>query len=123
VVDADDSVLALVKAMLDGCGVDTSIARSAEEALDRLRRERFDLIVLEPALDGMSGLELCRRVRAEGGLSNTLLLAVATHASARDLDEALAAGADDFVPKPFRALELRARAVGLLRRARAMPQA
>jgi CheY-like chemotaxis protein len=123
VVDADDTVLGVVKAVLDGCGVGTSVARSAEEALDRLRRERFDLIVLEPALDGMSGLDLCRRVRADHGLASTLLLAVATHASARDLDEALSAGADDFVPKPFRALELRARAVGLLRRARAMPQA
>jgi CheY-like chemotaxis protein len=123
VVDTDDSVLGLVKAVLDGCGVRTSVAYSGEEALDRIRDERFDLIVLEPALDGMSGLELCRRVRSDRRFGNTLLLAVSTNASARDLDEALAAGADDFVPKPFRALELRARAVGLLRRARAMPHA
>jgi CheY-like chemotaxis protein len=119
VIDADVAVQGLVQAVLDACGVATDVARGAEEALDRLRTERFDLIVLEPALDGMSGYELCRRVRANPRLANTLLLVVSSRSSARDLNEALSAGADDFVPKPVRALELRARAVGLLRRARA----
>jgi DNA-binding response OmpR family regulator len=123
VIDADATVLGLVQAVLDACGVETEIAAGAEEALDRLRSERFDLIVVEPALDGMSGLELCRRVRADPLLSQTLVLVVSSHASAQDMAEALRAGADDFVPKPFRALELRARAVGLIRRARAVPPA
>lgn len=117
VIDADAKVLGLVTALLDACGVRTGAAHGAEEALDRLRSEHFDLIVVESSLDGMSGLELCRRVRADPILSGTPLLVVSSHASPRDMQEALAAGADDFVPKPFRALELRARAVGLIRRA------
>lgn len=120
VIDADVTVLGLVQAVLDACGVETDVAHGAEEALDRLRSERFDLIVVEPALDGMSGLELCRRVRADPHLSQTPLLVVSSHTSLRDMHEALGAGADDFVSKPFRALELRARAVGLIRRARAV---
>jgi len=123
VIDADVTVLGLVQAVLDACGVETDIAHGAEEALDRLRSESFDLIVVEPALDGMSGLELCRRVRADPRLSQTPLLVVSSHASPRDLKEALASGADDFVSKPFRALELRARAVGLIRRARSLAAA
>jgi CheY-like chemotaxis protein len=123
VIDADLTVLGLVQAVLDACGVDTDVAHGAEEALDRLRSERFDLIVVEPALDWMSGLELCRRVRADPRLSQVPLLVVSSHTSPRDLQEALSAGADDFVSKPFRALELRARAVGLIRRARAFAAA
>lgn len=122
-IDADTSVLCLVQAVLDSCGVHTAVAQGAEEALDRLRHEHFDLIVIEPALDGMSGLELCRRVRSDAQLVQTPLLVVSAHASACDIREALAAGADDFVSKPFRALELRARAVGLIQRARALPVA
>jgi DNA-binding response OmpR family regulator len=120
VIDADATVLGLVQAVLDACGVETDVAHGAEEALERLRSERFDLLVVEPALDGMSGLELCRRVRSDPRLSQTPLLVVSAHASTRDMQEALSAGADDFVSKPFRALELRARAVGLIRRARAV---
>jgi len=115
-VDDDPSVLSIVRAMLGACGITTQIAHGAEEALDLLRRRNFDVVVVEPALDGMSGLELCRRVRGEDQLASTPILVLTSHASDRDVREALCAGADDFVAKPFRAHELRARVLGLLQR-------
>lgn len=118
VVDADPSVLSIVKAMLEACGVSTESAHAAEEALDLLRRNDFDLVVVEPALDGMSGLEFCRRLRSDSELSQMPVLMLTSHTTDGDLREALAAGADDFVGKPFRAHELRARAVGLIQKAR-----
>lgn len=117
-VDADPTVLSIVRAMLEACGVGTQTAHGAEEALELLRRNRYDLVVMEPALDGMSGLELCRRLRADSRLSRVPILALTGHTSEQDLSEAFCAGADDFVGKPFRAHELRARVLGLLHRAR-----
>lgn len=118
-VDTDASVLSIVRAMLGACGVATQTAYGAEEAFDMLRRRLFDLVVLEPALDGMNGLELCRRLRSDARLSTLPILVLTSHTSDSDVRQALRAGADDFVGKPFRAHELRARAIGLLQRARA----
>jgi CheY-like chemotaxis protein len=118
VVDQDPTVLSIVRAMLEACGVTTDIAHGAEEALDLLRHQPFDLVVVEPALDGMSGLELCRRLRSDEGLSAVPILVLTSHTSDQDLRDALCSGADDFVGKPFRAHELRARALGLIQQAR-----
>jgi CheY-like chemotaxis protein len=116
-VDDDATVLTILRAMLAACGVLTHVAHSAEEALDLLRCTRVDVIVVEPALAGMSGLELCRRVRAEAHLESLPILVLTAHTSERDIREAVRAGADDFVAKPFRAHELRARVLGLMQRA------
>ena len=116
-VDDDTSVLTILRAMLAGCGVDALVANSSEEALALLRQRSFDVIVVEPALDGMNGLELCRRMRAEPELSSLPILVLGSHTSERDIREAVCAGADDFVAKPFRAHELRARVLGLMQRA------
>jgi CheY-like chemotaxis protein len=118
IVDQDPTVLSIVRAMLEACGVTTETAHGAEEALDLLRREAFDLVVVEPALDGMSGLELCRRLRSDEGLSSLPILVLTSHTSDQDMRDALCSGADDFVGKPFRAHELRARALGLIQQAR-----
>jgi two-component system phosphate regulon response regulator PhoB len=116
-VDEDATVLTILRAMLAACGVDTHIASSAEEALDLLRRKSFDVVIVEPALDGMSGLELCRRLRAEPSFASMPILVLTSHTTDRDIREAVHAGADDFVAKPFRAHELRARVLGLMQRA------
>jgi len=117
-LDADATVLSIVHAMLSACGLSTETARAAEDALELLRRRRFDLVVMEPVLDGMSGLELCRRVRDDARLSDVPILVLSSHSAESDVRDALGAGADDFVGKPFRAHELRARVLGLLHRAR-----
>jgi len=118
-VDTDAGVSSIVRAMLEACGVVTDSVHGAEDALDLLRRRRFDLVVVEPALNGMSGLELCERLRADAELCQTPVLVLASHTTDRDLRELTRCGADDFVRKPFRAHELRARALGLIQQARA----
>lgn len=118
-VDTDASVSSIVRAMLEACGVTTDTVHGAEDALDLLRRRRFDLIVVEPTLNGMSGLELCERLRADSELCTTPVLILASHTGDRDLRELKRCGASDFVGKPFRAHELRARAIGLIQQGRA----
>jgi two-component system phosphate regulon response regulator PhoB len=121
-VDDDRDIREVVGAMLDAVGLTIESATSAEEALERVRAGSFDLIVLDWNLPGMTGIELCRLIRRDPTLATLPVLFLTAHASSRDVVEAFASGADDYVVKPFRAPELGARIFGLLRRAR-MPQA
>jgi two-component system phosphate regulon response regulator PhoB len=117
-VDDDRDIRDVVSAMLDAVGLTVESATSAEEALERVRASAFDLLVLDWNLPGMTGIELCRLVRRDPALATMPVLFLTAHASSRDVVEAFASGADDYVVKPFRAPELGARIFGLLRRAR-----
>ena len=117
-VDDDRDIREVVGAMLDAVGLTVEAATSAEEALERLRAEAYDLMVLDWNLPGMTGVELCRLIRRDASLSILPVLFLTAHASSHDVVEAFASGADDYVVKPFRAPELGARIFGLLRRAR-----
>jgi two-component system phosphate regulon response regulator PhoB len=118
VVDDDRDIREVVGAMLDADGLTVESAMSAEEALERVRADSYDLLVLDWNLPGMTGIELCRLIRRDPKLSTLPVLFLTAHASSRDVVEAFAVGADDYVVKPFRAPELGARIFGLLRRAR-----
>jgi len=114
-VDDDLGVREVVSAMLEAVGFEVVGESSGEEGLAKLARARFDLVVLDWTLPGMSGLELCRAVRARWARLPVLFLTA--NATTQDVVEAFAGGADDYVVKPFRAPELGARIFGLLRRA------
>jgi two-component system phosphate regulon response regulator PhoB len=117
-VDDDRDIRDVVGAMLDAVGLTVEGASSAEEALERVRASAFDLLVLDWNLPGMTGVELCRLLRRDPELATLPVLFLTAHASSKDVVEAFASGADDYVVKPFRAPELGARIFGLLRRAR-----
>lgn len=117
-VDDDPDIRDVVSAMLEAVNLTVVTASSAEEGLDRVHAERFDLLVLDWHLPRMSGLDLCRLVRREADLATLPVLFLTGNSSSQDMVEAFASGADDFVQKPFRAPELGARIFSLLRRAR-----
>ena len=117
-VDDDGDIRDVVAAMLEAVGLTVESVTSAEEALVKVRDGRYDVLVLDWNLPGMTGLELCRAVRGDPLLANIPVLFLTAHASSRDVVDAFASGADDYVVKPFRAPELGARIFGLLRRAR-----
>ena len=116
VVDDDPTLRGIVCTMLRSSQIKTLQLESAEEALDWLAKNSADLLVLDWGLPGMNGVELCQRLRKDPEHRALPILFLTGHSSSSDLVEAFEAGADDFVAKPFRAPELRARVLGLLRR-------
>jgi two-component system, OmpR family, KDP operon response regulator KdpE len=91
-------------------------ASSGEEALVRLRAATYDAILMDLNMPGMGGVEACRRVRKE--FPQVSILVVTVRDSESDLIEALDAGADDYITKPFRIRELTARIRAGVRRRR-----
>ena len=118
VCDDDRDIREVVGAMLEAVGLDVETATSGEQALERIRLKKYDLLVLDWNLPGMTGIELCRLIRREAVIAALPVLFLTAHASSKDIVEAFASGADDYVVKPFRAPELGARIFGLLRRVR-----
>jgi two-component system phosphate regulon response regulator PhoB len=118
VVDDDSAQQTIVGTMLEASGISAVSVGSAEEAWQALNTTAVDLLVLDWSLPGMSGLELCHQLRKDPRFGVLPILFLTAHSSSDDLVTAFEAGADDFVSKPFRALELKARVLGLLRRTR-----
>ncbi|HEX6767563.1 MAG TPA: response regulator transcription factor [Polyangiaceae bacterium] len=118
VVDDDGALQGIVGAMLETSGISALAAGSAEEAYGVLTGGAVDLVVLDWSLPGMSGIDLCRKLRGEARFGALPILFLTAHSTGDELITAFDAGADDFVSKPFRAPELKARVLGLLRRAK-----
>ena len=114
VVDDDPQIRRVMRVTLVGDGYEVQDARSGEEALDSLRRESVDLILLDMNMPGMGGIETCRLIRAG---SDVAIIMLTVRDSEADQVEALDAGADDYITKPFRTQELLARIRAALRRA------
>jgi two-component system phosphate regulon response regulator PhoB len=117
-VDDDLSTCEMVSAMLEAVGLLVSVVPSAEEAIELVQGGQFHLVVLDWTLPKMSGLELCREIRKDARSAWLPVLFLTANTSQKDLVEAFASGADDYMLKPFRAPELGARIFSLLRRAR-----
>lgn len=118
VVDSDRDTQAVVGALLRAAGYEVLLASSAEAAFDVLRVSSVDLVMVEWTLPGMSGLQLCERIRMDRRLSELPVMFLSTHSSNERVQRAFEAGADDYVTKPFREAELSARIACMLRRSR-----
>ena len=114
VVDDDPQIRRVLKVTLSGQGFEVDDARDGDLALEKLRNARFDLVLLDINMPGMNGLDVCRAIRS-GSQIGIIMLTVRDDEA--DIVEALDAGADDYVTKPFKPSELSARIRAALRRA------
>lgn len=113
VVDDEPQIRRVLKTSLTSQGYIVSDARSGEEALLKIREERFDMILLDVNMPGMGGLEACRQIRA---VSEAAIIMLTVRNLEQDKVAGLDAGADDYVTKPFGMTELLARIRANLRR-------
>lgn len=116
VVDADDEFRAHVVYTLREAGYTTTEAAHGSEVVELVRRHRPDLVVLEVTLPGLSGYEICRRVRDEHGSAPMILFVSGDRTDALDRVAGLLLGGDDYLVKPFTIEELLARIHALMRR-------
>lgn len=116
VLEDDDSQRDWMNSFMLALGYVCHVYPNSETLLRELRRENFDLLILDWNIPDMSGLEVLRWVRANLK-ARVPVLFVTSHVDEADLVEALKAGADDYMCKPVRVPELLARLHALLRRA------
>ncbi len=117
VVEDESDIRELLRFNFEQEGFAVEEAGDGAEALDRVARRAPDLIVLDLMLPRMSGLELCRRLRANPDTARLPILMVTAKGAEVDRVLGLEMGADDYVVKPFSPREVVARVKALLRRA------
>lgn len=105
----------LMRAALARARIEATLITTGEEALAVVRQQPFDLILLDIAMPGMSGLEVCRQLKAEKALRDIPVIFVSGQTSKAYHDEARRLGAVDFIEKPFELLGFLARVMGQLR--------
>ncbi|HVU77368.1 MAG TPA: response regulator [Gaiellaceae bacterium] len=122
VADDDEDILLLVELRLTLSGFDVVSARDGQEALELARGRRPDLAVLDWMMPGASGVDVVRALRADDETSRLPVLLLTARAADSDVREGLAAGADDYLHKPFSPQELVERVRSLLAQASETPE-
>ena len=118
IIEDDEQTRQVVRLAVQAQNFSLIEARSGDEGLEKARTENPDLILLDINMPGMSGLDVCRKIRADGSLVPIVMLT----AKSDTIDKVvgLEVGADDYVTKPFEVRELVARIGAHLRRGEAM---
>ncbi|WP_160499685.1 hybrid sensor histidine kinase/response regulator [Paenibacillus dendrobii] len=114
IVDDEPSNLKVAMDAISSMGHTYTTAGGGAEALEALRRKKPDLVLLDLMMPGVSGLDICRKIRSLHGLAELPVLMLTASGQTRDILAAFTAGANDILQKPFELAELRARAQSLL---------
>jgi two-component system KDP operon response regulator KdpE len=119
VVDDEPQIRRVMRTTLIAEGYQVSDARTGNDALELLRAGKYDLVLLDVNMPGISGIETCREIRAGSALP---IIIVTVRDKERDKLQAFDAGADGYVTKPFNLPELLARIRAVLRRTGLPPE-
>jgi two-component system, OmpR family, phosphate regulon response regulator PhoB len=117
IIEDESALVVLLRYNLEAEGFDVSVAMTGEEAKLLLGEERPDLVILDWMLPGVSGIEICRQMRAKPETGEIPVIMLTARGEEGDRVRGLATGADDYVVKPFSVAELMARVRAILRRA------
>jgi two-component system phosphate regulon response regulator PhoB len=118
IVEDEEALTLLLRYNLEAAGYVVECAARGDEAELKLRESAPDLVVLDWMLPGLSGIELCRRLRAQPATAQMPIVMLTARGEESERIRGLSTGADDYVVKPFSVPELLARIGALLRRAK-----
>ncbi|GGN27959.1 DNA-binding response OmpR family regulator [Actinoplanes campanulatus] len=119
VADDDADIRDLVTFKLEGLGLETISVEDGETALAAIRERRPTIAILDIAMPGLSGIDVCRMIRGDPAIADTPVLLLTARVQEQDVERGFAVGADDYVTKPFSPRELVSRVQTLLSRTRA----
>lgn len=120
IADDDPDIVKFIEVNLRLEGFDLAVAENGEQALDKARDERPDLVLLDVMMPRMDGFEVCRQLRTDPRTQNISIIMLTAKSLSADKVVGLTAGADDYIIKPFDPMELVARVKSTLRRSREM---
>ena len=106
IVDDEPNIVQLVRITLEGSRVHVLEASDGATAIERAIAARPNLILLDVDLPDVSGLEVCRRLKGEAGLAGTKIVMLTAAAQQDDVARGFAAGADQYLTKPFSPVRL-----------------
>jgi DNA-binding response OmpR family regulator len=115
IVDDDWMNREVLEAHLTGVGYEVMVVHSGEKALELAAQTPPDLVLLDVRMQGMSGYDVCRELKARMATRLAVVMLVTALESDEDRERAIEAGADDFISKPFSSLALLTRVRNLLR--------
>jgi DNA-binding response OmpR family regulator len=118
VADDDRDIRDLIVFKLQQAGHDVLWADDGVRALDTIRAERPELVILDVMMPGLSGVDVTRELRADDELTGVRVILLTARAQENDVQAGFSVGADDYVVKPFSPRELMSRVNALLARAR-----
>jgi DNA-binding response OmpR family regulator len=117
VADDDADIRDLVALKLTQSGHQVTVVEDGRAALRAAPEQPVDLALLDIRMPGMSGLDVCRNLRAEPGTATLPVIMITARSQEGDIEVGFAAGADDYITKPFSPRELSSRVTALLNRA------
>jgi DNA-binding response OmpR family regulator len=118
IAEDEPNILTVLAFLMRRSGFETRLAADGEEALALLSTFRPHLLLLDVMLPQRSGLDVCRALRADPALAGTRVLMLTAKGGAKDIEAGMAAGADDYLTKPFSTQDL----VGTVMRLLALPR-
>ena len=119
VADDDADIRDLVAFKLEQAGFEVVAVEDGHSALEQARDRHPTLAVLDVSMPGLSGIDVCRMLRADPATAGMLIIMLTARVQEQDVEGGFSAGADDYVTKPFSPRELVSRIQALLSRARA----
>jgi len=114
IVDDEPNILASLEFLIEQAGLQVQVARDGREALDRAASFRPDLILLDVMMPGLSGYEVCQRLRADPQQQSLRILMLSAKGRDVEVAKGLELGADAYITKPFSTRELVAKVRELL---------
>ena len=106
IADDEPNIVVTLSFMMKREGYDVQVARDGPEALEMIRRERPDLVLLDAMMPGMTGFDVCEAVRADVAIRETRILMLTAKGRETDKARGFGAGADAYMTKPFSTRDL-----------------